>query len=95
MQRQTDTEKRSSEEAMGQSQYITGETKSTLCLKLLKMYIGRSEHRLQGKDLKVCAVWRFSLQAYRFWERGKKKKKEASFDNRKKKQWGKMYSHEI
>lgn len=56
MQRQTDTEKRSSEEAMGQSQYITGETKLTLCLKLLKMYIGRSEHRLQGKDLKVCAV---------------------------------------
>lgn len=56
MQRQTDTEKKSSEEAMGQSQYITGETKSTLCLKLLKMYIGRSEHRLQGKDLKVCAV---------------------------------------
>lgn len=79
MQRQRKTaeniEKGSREGAVGRSQYITEETESTLCLKLLKIHTGRSEHRLQGNDLKECAVRRLRLQIYRFWEKDKKEER--------------------
>lgn len=50
------------EGSQGWSETTTRKMMSTLYLKILKMYLGRSQRRLQARDWHFCAAWRNGFQ---------------------------------